>query len=81
MPTPGRTADVDTIKPAALSAGQAARYIGVSESMLRKLVRQKRAPKPIHIGTCSRWLISDLDDYLRSLSTRQSQSCLASYVG
>jgi predicted DNA-binding transcriptional regulator AlpA len=36
----------------------------ISQAKLYRLVREKRFPGPVKIGTSNRWLLSDFDSYL-----------------
>ena len=41
--------------PRGLRAPEAARYVGVGETLFRQLVEQRRMPRPIKIGAVAVW--------------------------
>jgi excisionase family DNA binding protein len=52
--------DIPVVKPAALRIADAAKYLSISESLLRKLVREGRLPS-VKIGTIRLIATSSLD--------------------
>ncbi|MCC6152057.1 MAG: helix-turn-helix domain-containing protein [Planctomycetes bacterium] len=44
----------------------AARFLQISASMFRKLVRVGKAPLPLKLGACARWRVDELRAWVRA---------------
>ena len=51
-----------------LTFGEAADYISLSESKIRRLINEGRMPAPIRIDGNVRWLAKDLDNWVEKLA-------------
>jgi len=53
------------ITPLCVDAPGVATMLGVSIRTVRRLADNGRLPSPIAIGGCRRWLIADIENWLR----------------
>ncbi len=69
--SPSRTDPVPAapslLLPRALKAPRAAEYLGISETKLRTLVAEGRAPRPRRLDGCVTWDVRDLDAFYETL--------------
>jgi excisionase family DNA binding protein len=57
--------------PMLIDAKQIARLLGISKRHLARLVHDGEFPRPLRLGTSSRWSASDYNDYVTRLRERQ----------
>lgn len=62
-----------TAKPRAVQKKEVLAALGISSPTLYRLIKAGLFPKPMKIGAkMSRWLESDIDDYLESANTART---------
>ena len=54
------------VEPEALTTGQVADLLQITQRHVQRLVKQGRMPRPVKLGRCSRWVKSDLIEWLKS---------------
>ncbi len=53
--------------PVGVRIGDAARFVGVSETTFREWVKRGLMPRPRRLGDCVMWDTDELKDYFRAL--------------
>jgi excisionase family DNA binding protein len=59
------------IAPLCTDAAGVATLLGVSLRTVRRLAESGKLPAPIALGGCRRWLIADIESWLRSGAPRR----------
>ena len=59
--------------PLALSAGQLAQRLGVSERHLRRMTSGGHLPRPFHIGRLVRWSVTEIDAWIAAGAPSRKQ--------
>jgi excisionase family DNA binding protein len=60
-----------SIAPLCTDANGVATLLGVSLRTVRRLVETGKLPAPIALGGCRRWLIADIENWLRTGAPRR----------
>jgi excisionase family DNA binding protein len=60
-----------SIAPLCTDAAGVATLLGVSLRTVRRLAESGKLPAPIALGGCRRWLIADIENWLRSGAQRR----------
>ena len=55
-----------------LNCEEAAAIIGISKRHWYRLVSEGTAPAPVRLGRCVRWRQTDLDEWIKGLSTEKN---------
>ena len=68
MGNPAST-DAETLAPMLVSASRAAALLGIGRTTLYELIWSGEL-KPLHIGRCVRFRLSDIEDFVDRLAAR-----------
>lgn len=61
--------EIDLLNDKMMSLAEIVAFTGLSDKWFYKLISQGKFPKPIKLGSCSRWLQSEVIEWLNNRVT------------